>query len=272
MPEINKIQPFNDSTVYDIRDADKLSLNGGTMTGTLTTNGLIGTENIEYGAVLPLVGEEGQFFFQLSSYNSANNELDKVYPIGAIYMSVNNISPEILFGGTWEQIQDTFLLSAGSTYTAGNTGGSATVTLTTTEIPSHSHGMQSHTHNLSSHYHYVPAQNGSAARVSLTGHVSNFALQAQGTAHLNVSGVFAQRYGGSEVVGYATASKTQNGDGFTMDVSHSHSVSTNAVNSNGPSNNTSGGPSNNTTTAIGSSGAHNNMPPYLVVYMWKRVA
>lgn len=41
-------------------------------------------------------------------------------------MSVNNTSPATLFGGTWVQLKDRFLLSAGDTYTAGNTGGSAT--------------------------------------------------------------------------------------------------------------------------------------------------
>lgn len=51
--------------------------------------------------------------------------IDDVYPVGSIYMSVNNVSPASLFGGTWAQIQDTFLLSSGSTYTSGATGGSA---------------------------------------------------------------------------------------------------------------------------------------------------
>ena len=52
-----------------------------------------------------------------------------IYPVGSIYMSVNSTSPASLFGGTWEQIKDTFLLSAGDTYTAGATGGSATKNL-----------------------------------------------------------------------------------------------------------------------------------------------
>ncbi len=74
--------------------------------------------------------------------------LNFCYPIGSIYTSTNSTSPAELFGGTWTQIKDTFLLTAGDTYTAGDTGGAATVTpsgtvgghtLTVSEIPSHSH-------------------------------------------------------------------------------------------------------------------------------------
>lgn len=63
----------------------------------------------------------------------------QIYPVGSIYMSVDSTSPATLFGGTWAQIKDTFLLAAGNTYTAGNTGGSATHTLSIEEMPSHSH-------------------------------------------------------------------------------------------------------------------------------------
>ena len=38
-------------------------------------------------------------------------------------MSVNNTSPASLFGGTWEKIQDRFLLASGSSYSLGATGG-----------------------------------------------------------------------------------------------------------------------------------------------------
>lgn len=60
--------------------------------------------------------------------------LDFIYPVGSIYMSVNAVNPGELIGGTWERIKDRFLLSAGDTYAAGNTGGSAKATL-----PSHTH-------------------------------------------------------------------------------------------------------------------------------------
>lgn len=67
--------------------------------------------------------------------------LESIYPVGSIYMSVNSTSPAAFLGGTWERIQDTFLLAAGTTYTAGATGGEATHTLTINEMPAHSHYM-----------------------------------------------------------------------------------------------------------------------------------
>ena len=79
--------------------------------------------------------------------------LDLTYPVGAIYMSVNSTSPATLFGGTWEQIKDRFLLAAGSTYGAGSANGQASVSytpagtveshkLTVSEIPAHYHQIR----------------------------------------------------------------------------------------------------------------------------------
>ena len=50
---------------------------------------------------------------------------DDVYPVGSIYMSVNSTNPSTLFGGTWVQLKDRFLLGCGDTYSNGSTGGSA---------------------------------------------------------------------------------------------------------------------------------------------------
>ena len=65
--------------------------------------------------------------------------LDKLYPVGCIYQSAKATSPAELFGGTWEQIKDRFILAAGDTYAAGSTGGEATHTLTVNEMPRHNH-------------------------------------------------------------------------------------------------------------------------------------
>ena len=61
------------------------------------------------------------------------------FPIGAIYMSTSSTSPSSLYGGTWMQIKDRFLIGAGASYSIGEMGGSATHTLTVAEMPSHSH-------------------------------------------------------------------------------------------------------------------------------------
>lgn len=75
-----------------------------------------------------------------------------IYPIGSIYMSVNNVDPSTIFGGTWEQIKDRFLLASGDTYNNGDTGGAATHTpsgtvgnhtLTIDEMPAHTHKLSS---------------------------------------------------------------------------------------------------------------------------------
>lgn len=69
----------------------------------------------------------------------ASSIIDIIYPVGSIYMSVNEVDPTNLFGGTWERIKDTFLLAAGDVYANGTTGGEATHTLTENEMPSHKH-------------------------------------------------------------------------------------------------------------------------------------
>lgn len=65
--------------------------------------------------------------------------IDMVYPVGAIYMSVNSTNPGNLFGGKWEQIKDRFMLACGDTYAAGSTGGEAEHKLTIDEMPKHAH-------------------------------------------------------------------------------------------------------------------------------------
>lgn len=58
-------------------------------------------------------------------------------PIGFVCILVNNINPGTIFGGTWEQIKDVFLLACGSTYSNGATGGEAYHTLTQSELPNY---------------------------------------------------------------------------------------------------------------------------------------
>lgn len=159
---------------------------------------------------------------------SQSEVVDLIYPVGSIYMSVNNVSPSTLFGGTWAQIKDTFLLAAGDTYTNASTGGEATHILTTNELPSHSHG--------------IPSLSGSTGGAGAHNHA--------------VIGTSANN-GGSGVFCETWANRSNDRNGYTSSVGdHSHSVTTNASNTNN----------------AGSGTAHNNMPPYLTVNIWKRTA
>ena len=96
-------------------------------------------ENTDYGTTLPSNPTNGRLFFQETSVTSL---IDLVYPVGAVYISMNQTSPQTLFGGTWKQIQGRFLIGAGTAYPAGSTGGEATHTLTASEIPDHSHSFK----------------------------------------------------------------------------------------------------------------------------------
>lgn len=56
------------------------------------------------------------------------------FPIGSVYISTNEVSPAVLFGGSWEKITDKFLVGAGNLYALGTTSGSADAI-----IPQHYH-------------------------------------------------------------------------------------------------------------------------------------
>ncbi|MBE6797413.1 MAG: hypothetical protein E7531_03640 [Ruminococcaceae bacterium] len=57
------------------------------------------------------------------------------HPVGSYYFSAEATDPSILFGGEWLRIKDRFILAAGDTYTVGETGGEAEVTLTEGQLP-----------------------------------------------------------------------------------------------------------------------------------------
>lgn len=69
---------------------------------------------------------------------------DILYPIGSIYMNVNEIDPNLILGGTWERIKDTFLLASGNKYGNKTTGGAESVTLDISQIPAHNHSATPH--------------------------------------------------------------------------------------------------------------------------------
>lgn len=57
------------------------------------------------------------------------------HPVGSLYWSTQSTDPASLFGGTWEQVKDRFVLAAGDSYAVGATGGTASSSHT------HQYGM-----------------------------------------------------------------------------------------------------------------------------------
>lgn len=145
--------------------------------------------------------------------SGTNPLLDLIHPVGSIYWSTNITSPETLFGGTWEQIKDTFILAAGDSYSAGSTGGEATHTLVTNEIPAHYHNIREY------------------------GNTSCIYTNSKSTS--TSGNIFVKKLTGV--------------NGFLSSVSDTDTYRLR-------------------TNDVGGEKAHNNMPPYLVAYCWKRTA
>ena len=121
---------------------------------------------------------EGAYWHALTYYYSPASLqadlLNKVYPVGSIYMSVVNISPASFLGGTWQAIeQGRMLMAAGSSWQAGTTGGAAYHTLTVQEMPAHDHSATEtaaggHTHGASTGSAGAHSHSGSTRASSTT--------------------------------------------------------------------------------------------------------
>ena len=111
--------------------------------------GKIKAENLENGRV-----ERADSVLLNNNYKSfaeafVQECLSKIYPIGSIYMSANNVSPQIFLGGTWVawgsgKVPVGVDTSDTSFNTVEKTGGEKTHVLLPTEMPKHEHtGTQS---------------------------------------------------------------------------------------------------------------------------------
>ena len=135
------LDSFGNLTINSITTKEKEPVPTLTSLNDLTVNS-IRSKNNKFG----LDSEGNLMIHSLTSTILPSPDFNKIYPIGSIYMTVNNTNPKTLFGGTWENIaKGRTLVGVDTSQTEFNTvkktGGSKTVTLTEAQIPSHKHGM-----------------------------------------------------------------------------------------------------------------------------------
>lgn len=240
-PEGKSIEEIKKTSTSGLTDTYEISLTDGTKRtfnvsngkgiksiAKTSTSGLVDTYTIAYNDETTSTftvrnGEKGDT-------GSTENLLNKTYPVGSIYMSVNSTDPSTLFGGTWERLKGRFLIGAGVVadtnsntrfgslraekpdIASGETGGEYYHQLNATEMPEHNHDTND----------WAIVANKGAALIS-----TNFGAKPLSTTEP------------TNIVPNIKATKNEDG---------------------------------NRTGLAGGDGKHNNMPPYLAVFMWKRTA
>lgn len=222
------------------------------------------------------VGDNGHYtfaqriFYKIKSWIDAqgfmtdNGLVDKIYPVGSIYMSVNNTDPAILFGGTWKawgsgqvpvgvNTNDTDFNTVEKTggaktqsYTPAGTNSKPTFTGTKATL-SHSGGavqshtltvseMPSHTHGSRGYYNtWIQVTSSPSGQVMSRTKISRDPLDSR----LESTG------GGG---GHS--------HGFTQPTAHTYTPAG----------------TNSAPTFTGTQATINHLQPYITCYMWKRVA
>lgn len=201
-----------------------------------------------------------------NAVNTANNaantaeqvkvEMDavtnKIYPVGSIYISVNNANPASFFGGSWIAFATGRTIvgvdtSQGEFNAVEKSGGHK-------ELQSHAHGLNNHVHSLNNHTHTVP------------NHVHTMQGAGNHYHYLGINKDAVQKgtsYNKPNNFESGSTSYKSNTTG-----NHSHTMNSSGTCTTGGNSGNTGGNSGNTTSAGG--GNAGNLQPYITVYMWKR--
>ncbi len=176
-------------------------------------------------------------------------------------------SPASFIGGTWERVEGEFIMGASSAYPVGTTGGSATHTQTTAEMPSHSHSGS--TGSAGSHSH-------SASTDSAGWHSHSGTTNGAGEHSHNVNAEY--KSGGDDGESYRIRNYGASWANYkfttSSDGSHTHSFSTNGTGSHSHTVSIGDAGAHSHTVSIGSTGsgqAMNILNPYYALYIWVRV-
>lgn len=203
--------------------------------------------------------EDGFSVYGLEGYGDATLQalLDEVkraaaleaHPVGSYYWSDDPRSPEELIGGEWEAITDAFIYAKGTETeagkkAAGERGGEENHQLTVAEMAAHAHAMN-HYHQVNSHRHAstdkLLSTTGTYYRTTIKQPSSGGTTSTHSFVYNDTDGStgikhtdYQSPYTGGSIEGSGTAKES--------------------------------------TGSTGSNAAHNNMPPYIAAYCWRRVA
>lgn len=189
----------------------------------------------------------------IETATTIRNIVDVIYPVGSVYLSVTEDTAakvQAKFGGTWVAFgAGRTLVGFNSTESEFNeiekTGGSKTVTLTKEQsgLPAHGHGFTQ------------PTVSGGAVTAGITGGSHSHVMRMDNNQFIALQSASGYRlpYGTTDATGYTVKSSEH-----THNLpSHNHTVTGGAVANN---------------TGANASQAHNNLQPYVTVYMYKRTA
>ena len=168
--------------------------------------------------------------------NNISETLKKVYPVGSIYMSTVSTNPATLFGfGTWEAMPAGRVLLAQGTASWGTYNAGSTGGEATHKLT---------VGELPSHSHNATTDN-----ININGGFRLDGTEMGGTTSTN--GVFSIGSSFTPSKGHGNSGGGGNaGRNIKFNSTHSHKVTINNV---------------------GEGQSHNNLPPYLAVYIWKRI-
>lgn len=217
--------------------------------------------NVADGVELNDAVTVGQLNKKLSSALDQLNRLaSQLYPVGSIYMNVNNVDPSAIFGGSWERMPSgRMLVNSGDGFNLNEVGGEKEHRLIEDEMPSHQHNLNTNISfsvpNAGEHYHaigtiidnngdFITSDSNRSMRNGFKLPESKYWTGWNGSKHDN------NRYQKSDNEGYNLFTSINKQTG-TTNISKDISTDTNV---------------------IGKNQSHNNMPPYIVVNMWKRIS